>query len=124
MEDLSYIIGLGFSGTDVWRAVIISFFAAMLVRKRKDMVRMTLLALVFDRIIWPLTDMAFSGASQTSIMGALSAIIETFPTELGLYVVRYAGLYVLITMFMLLRRRIHTPALEKKKAKAPRPAYS
>ncbi len=114
MEDLSYIIGLGFSGSDIWRAIIISFFAAMLVRKQRKAYTLTLWALLVDRCIWPLMDMAFSGASDEAVGASMAAMVETFTTDLGLYVVRYAGLFVLINIFALMRRRVHKPRMESK----------
>ncbi len=124
MEDLSYIIGLGFSGSDIWRAIIISFFAAMLVGKNRRIWIMALWALLFDRCLWPLTDMAISGATQTSISASFSAMIETFSTDMGLYVVRYAGLFFMINVFVIMRKRIHRPKSDKTKGKGVKPAYS
>ena len=56
MEDLSYIIGLGFSGSDIWRAVTIAFFAAMMVRNSRQVALTAAWALLVDRVIWPLLD--------------------------------------------------------------------
>lgn len=114
MEDLSYIIGLGFSGSDVWRAIIISFFAAMLVRKQRKAWTMTFWALLVDRCIWPLLDMSFSGASEEAIGASFTAMMETFSMDLGLYVVRFAGLFVMINVFVQMRKRIHKPLMDKK----------
>ncbi len=126
MEDLSYIIGLGFSGSDIWRAVTIAFFAAMMVRKSRQVALTAAWALLVDRVIWPLLDMSFSGASSEAVFASLGAMGQTLNADLGLYLVRYAGLFALITMFFWMRRRIHTPRkeLQKKNNKGHKPAYS
>ena len=46
MEDLSYILNLGFSGTDVWRAVLISFLLAMFVSKKRPLFGMAVICAI------------------------------------------------------------------------------
>ncbi len=108
MEDLSYIISLGFSGSDIWRAVIISFFAAMMVGKKRKIFTIALWALLIDRLVWPLIDMALSGAADSSISGAVNGMFQAFTTDMAIYVVRYMGLVVMIAIFAFIRRRIHS----------------
>ena len=124
MEDLSYIIGLGFSGTDIWRAIYIGFFAAMLVNKKRNIAVMAFWALLVDRCLWPLTHMALSGATQSSISASFNAMIETLSLDLGLYVVRYAGLMFIMFLFISIRKRIHRPRSDKSKGKFPKPSFS
>jgi hypothetical protein len=107
MEDLNYIIGLGFSGADIWRAIIIAFFLAMLGKKRSIWF-LGFIALMADRLVWPIAGMAIAGADIQSIYASFGAIIETFIDDLGLYVVRYLGLTIIIAAFIATRAKIHT----------------
>ena len=114
MEDLQYIVTLGFSGADVTRAVIITFFVAMLVRKEAPIWKMAMFALFADRILWPIASQAMAGAGLHTIYGSIGAIFQSFFNDLGVYVVRFFGLLVMITVFVAIRRRIHKMAPPKK----------
>jgi hypothetical protein len=117
MEDLTYILGLGFSGADVWRAIIIAFFVAMIAGKKRSVWFMGLVALLADRIVWPIVGMALSGSDIQSIYASIGAITQTFVDDLGLYAVRYLGLTIMIAGFVASRSKIHTIAPAGKKAK-------
>ncbi len=107
MEDLNYIVKLGFSGADVVRAVGIAFFVAMLARRSPSVWFLGAIALVIDRIIWPVLAMGLSGADIHSIYASIGALGETFKDDLGLYVVRYVGLTIMIAAFTAGRSLIH-----------------
>jgi hypothetical protein len=113
MQDLNYILGIGFSGADVWRAIIIAFFVAMLLGKKHSAWFVAGVALSIDRIVWPISGMAMSGSDIQSIYASIGALGATFIDDLGLYAVRYVGLAVLIAAFMGLRTRIHAIAPAK-----------
>jgi len=117
MQDLTYIISLGFSGSDLWRAVIIAFFAAMIVTKKRNVAVMGLWALVIDRLFWPLTGMWFGGADSMILSDTVSGMLQTLNLDLGLYLVRYAGLVTMIALFAHMRKRVHAPRLAKVKPK-------
>ncbi|MGE0409423.1 MAG: hypothetical protein AB7P23_09200 [Amphiplicatus sp.] len=108
MEDLSYIVGIGFSGADIARALIIAFFLAMLAGKKRNIWLVGLAALFLDRFVWPIVGMAVSGAGVHSIYASIGALFMTFPADLGLYVVRYVGLTIMIAGFVGIRTWIHT----------------
>ena len=117
MDDLNYIIGLGFSGADVWRALILSFFLAMIYGRKKSVWFVAFVALIIDRIVWPISGMAVSGANIQSIYASIGALWQTFPDDLGIYVVRYLGLTIMIAAFLELRVRVHKMAPKSKKGK-------
>lgn len=116
MEDLSYIIGIGFSGADLPRALVLSFFLAVLFAHRRSIWVLGFAALIIDRIVWPIIEQAAAGAGLHTIYATIAAMVENFPVDLGVYVVRYIGLTVLIGLFALLRVRLHSMAAQKKAA--------
>jgi hypothetical protein len=107
MEDLQYIIAIGFSGADLPRAIILSFLFAMFAKKDTNLWRMALLALLIDRTIWPIAAMGASGADVQSIYASIAALFKTFFDDLGIYIVRYIGLVLMISGFVWLRTGIH-----------------
>lgn len=118
MDDLSYIIGLGFSGADIWRALIIAFFLAMILGRKRSVWLIAFIALFIDRIIWPIAGMALSGAELQSLYASIGAIVQTLGDDLGMYLVRYLGLTIMIAAFVETRARIHKLGPPPKKAKA------
>lgn len=107
MEDLKDIISLGFSGGDVIRAVLITFAIAILTRKKRSTWALGALALVIDRLVWPIGGMALAGSDIHSIYASIAALGKTLVDDLGLYVVRYLGLVVMIALFIALRSGLH-----------------
>ena len=112
MEDLSYIVGLGFSGADLPRALIISFLLAMLFAPKQSIWQLGAFALIIDRMFWPLIQQGFAGAGFEEVFASFGALFETFIDDLGIYVVRYVGLTMMIALFTSLREWVHslTPA--------------
>lgn len=108
MEDLRNIIALGFSGADIARALIIAFTLAILPRKKRSSWFLGAIAIVVDRLIWPIAGMALAGAGIHSIYASIGALGKTFIDDLGLYVVRYLGLVVMIAAFLAMRANLHT----------------
>ena len=107
MQDLLTILELGFSGSDVWRAVICAFFTAMLVSKKAGAWAMGGVALLVDRLVWPVMEQAFAGATTKALYGSVGGVFLTLGDNLGLYLVRYLGLVIMIALFLILRKRIH-----------------
>lgn len=103
MEDLKDIISLGFSGGDVLRALLITFAIAIIVRKKRSAWFLGAIALVIDRLVWPIIGMGVSGHEIQSIYASIGALGETFVDDLGLYVVRYVGLTIMIAVFLAMR---------------------
>jgi len=115
MEDLGYILTLGFSGTDVWRAVILAFLLGMFVSKKRSVWMFAFWALIIDRVIWPIGGQAASGAELQTIYASIGALFQTFLDDLGLYLVRYFGIVAMMAAFVFLRMRIHRPFMKKPK---------
>jgi hypothetical protein len=120
MDDLKYIVALGFSGADILPAVIIAFFIAMLVKKGSPIWTIALIALILDRLVWPIASQAISGAGIHTIYGTIGGFFGSFFDNLGVFVVRFFGLVVMIGAFVLLRQKIHAivPAKKGKPAAA------
>ncbi len=113
MEDLSYIIGLGFSGADISRALIISFFMAMLFANQNSIWKLGFGALAIDKLVWPLIGQAAAGAGFDAVIGSVQGIIASLGDDLGVYMVRYFGLTVLICLFAAGRSHLHALAPAK-----------
>jgi hypothetical protein len=118
MEDLRYIMGIGFSGADIWRALIVAFFCAMLLGKKRSVWFIAFVALIVDRLVWPVVAMAILGSDIQSIYASIAALGATFVDDLGLYLVRYCGLAILAAAFLGLRSRVHQMAPSAKPAQA------
>ncbi|MBT8471411.1 MAG: hypothetical protein HKN14_02860 [Marinicaulis sp.] len=116
MQDLQYIIGIGFTAADLPRAILIAFLFAMFAKKSTNIWLVAFYALVIDRTIWPITGMASSGADIQSIYASIAALFKTFLDDLGIYIVRYVGLVVMIKGFVWLRTSVNKFAPKKSKA--------
>lgn len=116
MQDLQYIIGIGFSGADLPRAIILSFLFAMFAHKDTNIWKVGLLALLIDRILWPLGSMGATGADFQTLIASIVAMFTGFLDDLGIYIIRYLGITLMIGGFRWVRARIHHWA-EKGKSK-------
>lgn len=120
MDDLKYIVALGFSGADILPAVVIAFFIAMLVKKGSPIWTIAVIALLLDRLVWPIASQAISGAEIQTIYATIGGFFKSFFDNLGVFVVRFFGLVVMIGAFVFARQKIHTltPAKKNKPAAA------
>ena len=84
MKDLEYIIGIGFSGADLPRAIILAFIFAMFARKDTNVWVYGLFALLIDRTVWPIAAMGASGADIQAIYASIGGLYQTFMDDLGL----------------------------------------
>ena len=107
MEDLSYIVSIGFSGADLPRAAILAFLFAMFAQGNGNIWKIALLALLIDRLVWPIAAMGSSGADIQSIYATIGGMAKTFTKDLGVYIVRYIGLVLMIGGFRWMRASIH-----------------
>jgi len=107
MEDLQYIIGIGFSGADLPRAVILSFLFAMFAKGEANIWKAGLLALLIDRTVWPIAAMGSSGADIQTIYAAIGAMVRSLKDDLGVYIVRYIGIVLMIGGFRWFRASVH-----------------
>lgn len=114
MEDLTYILSLGFSNADLPRALILSFFLAMIFGGTRTIWTLGVFALVLDRVFWPLIEQAASGADAATVFTSFGAMLGAIVDDLGVYVVRYMGLVIMIGLFIEGRKRIHQLAPAKK----------
>lgn len=118
MEDLKHIIALGFSGSDVAQALLLTFTIAIILRKRRSAWFLGAIALLIDRVLFPIGGMAAAGADIHSIYASIAALGKTFIDDLGLYVVRYVGLVILIAAFTAMRSGLHAKLSPPKEAAA------
>lgn len=118
MEDLKHIIALGFSGSDVGQALLITFTIAIILKRRRSAWFLGAVALLIDRIIFPIGGMAAAGADIHSIYASIGALGKTFVDDLGLYVVRYVGLVMLIAAFTAMRSGLQAKLSPPKEAAA------
>jgi len=118
MEDLKDIIALGFSGTDVAQALLLTFTIAILLKKKRSAWHLGAIALVIDRVVFPISGMAMAGADIHSIYASIGAMGKTFVDDLGLYAVRYVGLVILIAFFTAMRSSLHAKLTPPKAAPA------
>ena len=118
MQDLSYILSLGFTPADLPRALILAFFLAMIFGGKRTIWTLGLAALLIDRALWPLIEQATSGAGAATVFASLTALISTFIDDLCVYAVRYMGLVVMIGLFIEARKRLHQIVPAPKKAHA------
>lgn len=114
MEDLKHIIALGFSGSDVAQALLITFTIAIILKKRRSAWFLGAVALLIDRIAFPIGGMAAAGADIHSIYASIAALGKTFIDDLGLYAVRYVGLVMLIAFFTAMRMGLHARLMPAK----------
>ncbi len=113
MEDLNYIIGIGFSGADLPRAVILAFLFALFAHGNTNICKGGLLALLIDRTVWPIAAMGASGAELQSVYSAIIGMAKSVKDDLGIYIVRYIGLVLMIGGFRWLRASIHSVSPKK-----------
>ncbi len=116
MQDLQYIIGIGFSGADLARAIGLAFVFAMFAKKDTNIWRLAAIALLIDRTVWPIGSMAVSGGEIQAIYASIAALFTTFLDDLGIYIVRYLGLVVMISGFVGMRSGIHKFLPKKRRA--------
>lgn len=110
MEDLQYILGIGFSGADMPRAIILAFLFAMFARKDTNIWQVGLLALLIDRTVWPIAAMGSAGADIQTIYASIAAIFKSLPDDLGIIIVRYIGIVLMIGGFRWSREQVHRMA--------------
>ncbi len=116
MQDLQYILGIGFSGADIGRAILMAFVFAMYAKKDTNIWQIGLIALLIDRTVWPIVGMAVSGAEVHAIYASIAALFKTFLDDLGIYIVRYLGIVVMIAGFVGVRTGVHKYMPKKRKA--------
>lgn len=117
MEQLLYVLSLGFSGSDAARAVVLVLMGALFVTKRFPPWRMVLLLLLID-LAWPYAGMLRGGSGLREIEFAIRAVFVHWQDALAGFLVRAAGFYIFVRGTFSLRRKLHEAFPEEKKAGA------
>ncbi|MEM1409258.1 MAG: hypothetical protein AAGG79_00760 [Pseudomonadota bacterium] len=117
MEQLLYVLSLGFSGSDAARAAMLLLIGALFVTKRFRPWRMTLLLLFID-VVWPYAALTFQGAGAGTLEAALKSPMNIHEDAVVGFLVRAAGFYVILRGTFSLRRRLQETFPEKQQGKA------
>ncbi|GGD01973.1 hypothetical protein [Aquisalinus flavus] len=107
MQDLAYLFSIGFSGSDLTRALWIGLLFSLLASRRFPAWRVTIFAFVLDRV-WPFLAMSFAGAGNDIVFDSVIATILRVPDDAAYYIIRYLGLMGLIYFGYHVRRFLHT----------------
>lgn len=106
MDELTYIISIGFAGSDISRALWIGLCASLLVSRRLPPWRVTVVAFMIDRS-WPFYAMHLAGHPQDVVMAAVYGTFATMPQDIAYYAIRFLGLAGLVHFGYNLRRFLH-----------------
>lgn len=106
MQDLIYIFSLGFSGSDLVRALWIGLLASLLATRRFRPWKVGIFAFMVDRI-WPFYAMSLHGYEQDVISAAMMATLMNVPNDMAYYLIRYIGILGLVYLGYNIRRFIH-----------------
>lgn len=106
MDELRYTFALAFSGADLPRAVVLAVGASLFCSSKISTSRMTVAVFLADRA-WPFVHMGISGYGAPEIARALSYAAWSAPADFVAYLVRFCGLYALITIGYRLRVGLH-----------------
>ncbi|MEO0880982.1 MAG: hypothetical protein AAFY22_14870, partial [Pseudomonadota bacterium] len=83
--------------------------------------RLCLWGLILDQAIWPIAAQASAGADIHSIYASIGALFTTFLDNVGIYIVRYAGILAMAALFFAIRSK----AAGRPAVKAPaKPAHA
>jgi len=115
MDALLYLLSLGFSGTDLKRALGLVVLGSLFVSNRFAPWKMTLLLLVVDQL-WPFVSVLRSGAGMGVVVDTLVGYGAHWQDNLVGLMVRWTGFYVLIRGMFSIRRRLHNVLPEEKNA--------
>lgn len=106
MDDLQYILNIGFAGSDFWRAIWIGLAASLIATRKFRPWKVGILAFTVDRI-WPYYSMHLHGYEFDAIWASVWAAIMTLPQDITFYIIRYLGILGLVYLGYNLRRLLH-----------------
>ncbi|MEO1656425.1 MAG: hypothetical protein AAFR65_01775 [Pseudomonadota bacterium] len=115
MDALLYLLSLGFSGSDLTRALILVLLGSLFVSARFQPWKMTLLILVID-LLWPYYSMLQDGVGMGVVVDTLAGYADHWQDNAVGLAVRWAGFYVFIRGMFSFRRKLHNALPEEKKA--------
>ncbi|MCQ8185900.1 hypothetical protein [Parvularcula maris] len=111
MDQLLYVLSLGFSGSDAVRALILLLVGALFVGKRILPLKMTVILLVID-LVWPYAAAAFEPGGAASAPSMIQGQAMHWQDGLAAFLVRAAGFYIFIRGSYSLRRKLHQDAAD------------
>lgn len=117
MDELRYLISLGFSGSDMVRAVILLVLGSLFVTRRFPPLRMTIILLLIDQA-WPIIAAMNEDGGSNAIQASIRWSAENWEDSLAGFMVRAAGFYIFVRGTFSLRRKLHEALPEEKKAGA------
>ncbi len=106
MDALLYAFSLGFSGSDMIRAVVLMMIGAFVVTKQFSASKVTAVLLLIDTA-WPYGAMLLADGSHKGVEIALRGAIMHWDDYLAGFLVRAAGFYVFIRGSYSVRRKLH-----------------
>jgi hypothetical protein len=109
MDQLLYVLSLGFSGSDAVRAIILLLVGALFVGKRILPLKMTLILLMID-LVWPYASNALEPGAALSTPSMIQGQAAHWQDGLAAFLVRAAGFYLFIRGSYSLRRKLHENA--------------
>lgn len=107
MDELLYVISLGFSGSDVGRAMLLVLIGALFVTRRFLPWKMTLVVLVIDQA-WPYLSLLAETGNHALVAQSFRGQMMRWEDNLAPFLVRWAGLYILLRGSFSLRRKLQT----------------
>jgi hypothetical protein len=111
MDQLLYVLSLGFSGSDAVRAIILLLVGALFVGKRILPLKMTVILLIIDQA-WPYLSLAMEPGAVSSTPSMIQGQAAHWKDGLAAFLIRAAGFYVFIRGSYSLRRKLHDNAPE------------
>lgn len=106
MQELAYLFSIGFSGSDLTRALWIGLVASLFASKRLPAWKVTILAFIIDRI-WPFIGMRIAGTEPDVIWNSVISTFLSAPDDAAYYLIRYLGFLGLIYLGYNVRRLVH-----------------
>lgn len=118
MEEARYVLSLGFSGSDLVRAIILIAIGSLFVTSRFKPWKMVLFLFAIDQL-WPYISMLLDGHSFRTLTLTVRANWVDREDQLLGFLVRLGGFYVAIRGIYSARRKLHNALPEEKTAANP-----
>ncbi|MEM7740701.1 MAG: hypothetical protein AAF225_07860 [Pseudomonadota bacterium] len=115
MDALLYLLSLGFSGSDLTRALILVLLGSLFVSSRFLPWKMTLLLLAVDQL-WPYYSMLRDGVGARVVVDTLIGYADHWQDNIVGLLVRWGGFYIFVRGMYSVRRKLHNALPEQKKA--------
>ncbi|MEM8986337.1 MAG: hypothetical protein AAGC95_06390 [Pseudomonadota bacterium] len=106
MEDLNYIVGMGFTSADGIRAVIIALIVSQMMQKYAQVWTYTGIAFGFDRML-PFLLMITDGRDLGYVGDRFWDMVMGMPEDLGVLSIRFMGMMIIISLGFAGRSAIH-----------------